>query len=271
MDITLNNSSVHASTGGRPFEATQPTVVLLHGAGMDHTVWQFQSRAFAYRGYNVLSLDLPGHGSSGGTAPSTIAGYADGVAAVLGKIGVKNAHTVGHSMGAFIGIELAARYPELVQSLALVGVAEKMGVHPDLLDAAERDDHLAYDLVASWSHTRAAHTGGHPTPGLWMMGSTVRLLERSRPGVLYNDLAACNSYESATDRATEITAPALVLMGELDLMTRAKSAASLARAFPEVTTIIVPGAGHMVMVERPDPVIDHLITFWTDAEGRPPG
>ena len=266
MDIDLDGIPIHASTGGKPFDATQPTVVLLHGAGMDHTVWQFQSRAFAYRGYSVLSLDLPGHGRSDGPALATITGYADVVATVLVEAGVDRAHIVGHSMGAFIGIELASRHRTKVQSLTLIGVSERMPVHPDLLTAAKVDDHLAFDLVSSWSHTRTAHTGGHPTPGLWMMGSTVRLLERSRPGVLHNDLAACNVYESAIGRAEEITAPVLILMGEHDLMTRPRGAATLADAMPNATMVIVPGAGHMVMVERPDAVIDNLLTFWTQCD-----
>jgi pimeloyl-ACP methyl ester carboxylesterase len=262
MDITFDGTTIHASTGGRPFDAAQPTVVLLHGAGMDHTVWQFQARAFAHHGFGVLSFDLPGHGRSYDPALPTISQYADVVAAALEEAGVDRAHIVGHSMGAFIGIELAARYQDRVRSLTLIGVSERMPVHPDLLDAAEANDHLAFDLVSSWSHTRTAHIGGHPTPGLWMMGSTVRLLERSRPGALYNDLAACNAYDSALDRAGDIVAPVLVLMGEHDLMTRPKGAAILADAFPDVTTVIVPDAGHMVMVERPDPVIDELLAFW---------
>jgi pimeloyl-ACP methyl ester carboxylesterase len=209
----------------------------------------------------VLSLDLPGHGRSDGPAPESISGYADLVAELIDEVSDDGAHIVGHSMGAFIGIELAARYPDTVQSLTLIGVSERMPVPPALLAAAQANEHLAFDLVSSWSHTRTAHTGGHPTPGLWMMGSTVRLLERSRPGVLHNDLAACNAYDSALDRAAEISAPTLVLMGEQDLMTRTKGAAILAEAIPDATTVIVPGAGHMVMVERPDAVIDELLDF----------
>ena len=262
MDLSINGANIHASTGGRPFDPSLPTVVLLHGAGMDHTVWQFQARAFAYRGYGVLSIDLPGHGRSDDPAPASIRGNAEFVAELLDEVGVGSAHVVGHSMGAFIGIEIAARYPDKVHSLTLIGVSERMPVHPDLLAAAGRDEHLAFDLVSSWSHTRTAHTGGHPTPGLWMMGSTVRLLERSRPGVLHSDLAACNAYDSALERAAEITAPTLVLMGQHDLMTRPKGAAILAEAIPNSTMVIVPGAGHMVMVERPDPVIDELAAFW---------
>ncbi|MCL1587834.1 MAG: alpha/beta hydrolase [Actinomycetia bacterium] len=265
MDLNINGLTIHASTGGRPFDPEKPTVILLHGAGMDHTVWQFQARAFAYRGYSVLSLDLPGHGRSDDPAPETISGYANVVAELIDAVCADSAHIVGHSMGAFIGIELAARYPDKVRSLTLIGVSERMPVHPDLLAAAEVDDHLAFDLVSSWGHTRTAHTGGHPTPGLWMMGSTIRLLERSKPGVLHNDLAACNAYDTALARAAEISAPTLVLIGEHDLMTRPKGAAFLAEAIPDSATVIVRGAGHSLMVERPDAVIDELLALWTSA------
>lgn len=262
MDIALGDITVHASTGGRSFDASLPTVVLVHGAGTDHTVWQLQSRAFAHRDFNVLSLDLPGHGRSSDPAQATIAAYADVVASLLDEVDVDEAHIVGHSMGAFIGIELAARYPKKARSLALFGVSERMPVHPDLLAAARANDHLAFDLIASWSHSMTSHKGGHPTPGMWMTGSTVRLLARSRPGVLHNDLTACNEYGTALDRATEIVAPTLVLMGEHDLMTRPSGAAILAGAISNVTTVIIPDAGHMVMVERPNPVINTLLTFW---------
>ena len=262
MDIALGDITVHASTGGRSFDASLPTVVLVHGAGTDHTVWQLQSRALAHRDFNVLSLDLPGHGRSSDPAQATIAAYADVVASLLDEVDVDEAHIVGHSMGAFIGIELAARYPKKARSLALFGVSERMPVHPDLLAAARANDHLAFDLIASWSHTMTSHKGGHPTPGMWMTGSTARLLARSRPGVLHNDLTACNEYGTALDRATEIVAPTLVLMGGHDLMTRPSGAAILAGAISNVTTVIIPDAGHMVMVERPNPVINTLLTFW---------
>jgi len=262
MQVNLDGQRVYASTGGRDFDASLPTVVLLHGAGLDHTMWQFQARAFAYRGINVLSLDLPGHGHSDKPAPSRVPPYADIVAGVLDEVGVDTARIVGLSLGAFIGIDLAARFPSKVESLVLMGVAESMPVHPDLLSAAEEDDHLAFELMTSWVHSRTAHTGGHPTPGLWMMGSSMRLFERNRPGVLYNGLAACNNYVDAPQHAEGITVPVLVLMGEGDLMTRPSAAAPLAEIFPDCRTVVVPGAGHMTMVEQPDAVIDEVVDFW---------
>ncbi|GMQ99096.1 MAG: alpha/beta hydrolase [Acidimicrobiia bacterium] len=262
MDVSLDGQHVYVSTGGREFDASLPTVVLVHGAGMDHTAWQFQARAFAYRGINVLSLDLPGHGHSDGAALSTVSEYADVVAALLDEVGVETARIIGISLGAYIAIDLAARFPSKVESIVLLGVAETMPVHPDLLAAAKGDEHLALELMTSWIHARAAHTGGHPTPGLWMMGASMRLLERARPGVLYNDLAACDTYLAASGHAAGIGIPVLVLMGEHDLMTRPAAAAPLAEAFPNARTVIVPGAGHMVMIEEPDTVIDESVQFW---------
>jgi alpha-beta hydrolase superfamily lysophospholipase len=87
MDIAVNGQTIHAANGGRTFDPSLPTVVLLHGAGMDHTVWQFQARTFAHHGYGVLSVDLPGHGRSDDPAPTTIAEYTSTVAAMLDTAG----------------------------------------------------------------------------------------------------------------------------------------------------------------------------------------
>jgi pimeloyl-ACP methyl ester carboxylesterase len=71
MELTVNRRKVFAATGGRPFDAALPTVIFLHGAGMDHTVWALQTRYFAHHGQGVLAVDLPGHGRSGGSALPT--------------------------------------------------------------------------------------------------------------------------------------------------------------------------------------------------------
>ena len=66
MLLTVNGAEVFVATGGREFDATLPTVVLLHGAGFDHTTWALHTRWFAHHGFAVLAPDLPGHGRSSG-------------------------------------------------------------------------------------------------------------------------------------------------------------------------------------------------------------
>jgi hypothetical protein len=88
-----------------------------------------------------------------------------------------------------------------------LGVAERMPVHPDLQGAADRNEVLAAELVTSWGHARRGQVGGHPAPGLWMAGGAVRLIDRAPDGVLAADLAACNAYDKARERAATVRCP----------------------------------------------------------------
>jgi pimeloyl-ACP methyl ester carboxylesterase len=231
---------------------------------MDRTVWQLVTRWFANHGYSVLAVDLPGHGRTPGPSPDSIGGYRAWLVGVIDGGGFGGAHLVGHSMGAFVTLAAAATRPDLVTSLSLLAVGDRMRVNRDLLDAAKREDHLAFELVASWSHSRRAHLGGHATPGLWMMGATMRILERGQPGVLYNDLAACDAYEGAQEAASKLRCETLFLLGEDDIMTRPASAVPLIEATPWSRAVTVSGAGHLSMVEEPDAVIDALAGFLKD-------
>jgi pimeloyl-ACP methyl ester carboxylesterase len=76
--------------------------------------------------------------------------------------------------------------------------------------------------------------------------------------VLYNDLAACNAYQGALAAAATISVPATLILGERDMMTPAKAGKALAAAIPHAKTIVLPGAGHMMMVERPDELLAAL-------------
>src|ERR1700720_523115 len=137
MQLSVNGIDIFVATGGREFDVPQPTIVLLHGAGFDHTTWALHSRWFAHHGYGVLAPDLPGHGRSSGAPLPTIADMADWTAALLDASGASKARLVGHSMGSLIALETAARHPARVSALGLIGTAATMSVGPELLKAAE--------------------------------------------------------------------------------------------------------------------------------------
>ena len=107
MDFVLNGKKVFAANGGRQFDPSLPTVVLIHGAGFDHSAWALHSRYFAHHGHSVLVPDLPGHGRSAGPALRTIAEMADWIAALLDAARAQKAHLIGHSMGSVIALETA--------------------------------------------------------------------------------------------------------------------------------------------------------------------
>src|SRR5689334_11766849 len=204
MKLSVNGAEVFAATGGREFDKSLPAVVFIHGAGFDHSAWALHTRWFAHHGYGVLAPDLPGHGRSAGAPLSTIAEMADWTAALLDAASVDKAWLVGHSMGSLIAIETAARHPAKVSALSLIGTAATMTVGPDLLKAAEGNDHSAIDMVSIWGLGFQAELGGSLAPGLWMHSGAQRVLEQGRPGVLFNDLAACNSYQNALGTAAQI-------------------------------------------------------------------
>jgi pimeloyl-ACP methyl ester carboxylesterase len=180
------------------------------------------------------------------------------VAALLDAAGVAKAALVGHSMGALVALEAAARHGGRVSALALLGAAPKMPVHPDLLAAAEANDHVAFELMTSWGFGPSGQLGGARVPGSWLMGGSERLLERIAPGVLHADLAACNAYAEGVEDAAKVACPALVVMGAADKMTPARAGAKLAAAIPGARSIVIPACGHMMLAEKPDEVLDAL-------------
>jgi pimeloyl-ACP methyl ester carboxylesterase len=254
MKLTVDGVDAHASTGGVELDGDDPVVLLIHGAGNDATAWQLQTRYLAHRGVRAVAVDLPAHGRSGGDPIDSIGGMADWVVRFMDAAGFDHAHVVGHSMGTFIALELASRYPDRIQSITLCATATGMPVHPELLDAAEHDLPRAAALMAAWGHAKPAHFGVNPTPGLWMTGGARALVENGRPGVLSTDFRACMGYDRAEEAAAAVSCPATVLIGEDDKMTPAKSGRAVAAALGSPTVVELPATGHTMMTEHPDAV-----------------
>ena len=258
MKQNIDTHAAFAYTGGRPFVAGQPCIAFVHGGGLDHSVWILQSRYFAHHGYNVLAFDLPGHGRSGGDPLPSIEAMADWCARFLDAAQVQSAAVVGHSMGSLVALEFGARHPERTRMVALIGISTPMPVTDRLLDAARRNEHAAFDMVNIWGHDLSAQIGGNQAPGMWMTGGSLRLLERSGPGVLFNDLDACNRYVHGPESAAKVRCPTHLLLGERDIMASPMNARELRAALPSPRVTVLPRCGHMLMAERPGEVLDAL-------------
>ncbi|MFO1145613.1 MAG: alpha/beta hydrolase [Rhodospirillales bacterium] len=257
--MQVDGRSVFVAHGGSSFDPSRPAVVLLHGAGMDHSAWAWQSRALAQRGSAVLAIDLPGHGGSQGPPLDSIPTLADWLVRLLDAAGIAAAALAGHSLGALIALDTAARFPQRVRAIALIGAAARMPVHPALLQAAQDNRPEAIAMVNLWGHGQRAQLGGCPVPGLWMTGLGQRLLERAGPGVLHAGLVVCDGYRDGAERAAEVPCPARVIVGARDLMTPAKAGRALAAMIPNAVASVIPAAGHMLMIERPGETLDALL------------
>lgn len=264
MELTVNGKTVFAATGGREFDAKLPAVIFVHGAGMDHTVWSLQTRFFAHHGRSVLAVDLPGHGRSAGPTLDSIEAQGAWLLDLIEAAGAKRTALVGHSMGALAALDAVRQGPDRIDRLALLGAAERMPVHPDLLGAAQRGETAAIDMITGWGFGRPAQLGGHRGPGLWMTEGGRRLLAQARDGVLHADLSACTAYRDAVAAAGAVTCPALLLCGREDRMTPVKGAATLCEAFADARMTILERSGHMMMIERPDETLDALKDFLGD-------
>ena len=267
MKIELGGRTVFLADYGKPFDPEEKTVLLVHGAGMDGSVWPLQARHLAYRGWNALAVDLPGHGRSEPSdegPPVSIEAMGAWLLALIDALSARDAFLVGHSMGALAALEAAAQAGTGLGGIALLGAAPAMPVHPALLEAAECPSPIAPELICDWGFGPAGHFGGHRSPGSWMIGHAIALLGRSAGPLLHADLAACDAYRGGLGAAARVRCPALVVSGDLDRMTPARQGAKLAAAIRGARFVSLPGCGHMMMVEQPDATLDALIGFLAD-------
>lgn len=258
--FTVAGHAVHAATGGVPFDSSKPLMVFLHGAGMDHTVWALQARYFAYRGRAVLAADWPGHGASEGPPLDSVEAQAAWVWDLVDAAGAGQAELVGHSMGALAALAAAARAPERCRKLALIGAAAAMPVNDVLLAAARGDPPAAARMVVSWGFGARGRTGGAHTPGLWLAGGGLALLERAAEA-LYADFSASNAWGGGLAAAAKVACPALVVSGDGDRMTPPAAARPLIEALPDATAVTIADCGHMHMAEQPGRTLDALAGF----------
>jgi pimeloyl-ACP methyl ester carboxylesterase len=259
--LTVNGQKAYAYTAGHTFDSSLPTVLFIHGAANDHSVWALQSRYFAYHGWNALAVDLPGHGRSEGEPLSSVGELAAWIGKLMDTAGVTRTALVGHSMGSLVALETATHDPDRISRVAMIGTAIPMPVTDALLSTSQANDHVAYEMINVYSHSARAQIGGNRVPGAWIMGSAIRLMERTGPGVLHTDFTACNDYENGLDAATKVKCPFLLVLGQRDLMTPPRSAAKAVENFVDAKTIVLDGTGHSLMSEQPDAVLDSLIEF----------
>ena len=274
MKFTLNNSAgeayeIYAYTGGKPFDASKPTLVFIHGVLNDHSVWILQTRYLAHHGFNVLAIDLPGHGRSGGDAPKSVEEAAQFIEALLDAAGVQHAALIGHSWGSLIGLETAARLKDRITKLALVGTAFPMKVSPALIEASLNEPMKALQMVNVFSRATLAAPPSALGPGTWVYGASMALGRRvlaSNPkvNIFHRGFVACDSYANGLEAMAQITCPVLFLLGASDQMTPARAAKSLidqAKTSGKHFSVVTVPMGHHQMSESPEETLQALQTF----------
>lgn len=264
MIVSVQGADAYCYTGGKAFNPAQPTVMFIHGAQNDHSVWALQTRYFAHHGFNVLAVDLPGHSRSKGAAMNSVETMAAWALEVLDAAGVDKAMMVGHSMGSLIALEASHIAPDRVTHLAMVGTTYPMKVSDALLETSKNNEQAAIDMVNIFSHSSMAQKPSCPGPGFYVMGGARRLMQRmsqiNPEQLFYTDFFACNAYANGQAAAEALKCPVLFIFGSKDMMTPARSTKTLTTAIPHGKVVMVD-AGHSLMSEQPDAVLDALFGF----------
>ncbi len=232
------------STGGMDFDKKKPSILLMHGSGLTHIVWSLHEQFYASQGYNVLSVDIPGHGNSEGPSLKSIKEISDWIKSLMNTLNISKIIIAGHSQGSLVGIDFAARYPNLLNSLILVAGSYKMPVNQDLIDFAEAGDEKAITLMMKWGYEGSkAFIGGNPVKKIINSSREIR-------EVLAVDLNACNNYNDGAEFLKKINCPTLCIFGELDKMVPVKAGLKMAEQIKNSKTKIIPECGHMIIFEK---------------------
>lgn len=229
-----------------------PALVAVHGAGGSSRHWGYQLSGLSDLA-QVIALDLPGHGRSIGPQHSTVDEAAERVLALLDGLGIERAVLMGHSMGGATVQTIALRAPERVAGLVLVGTGARLRVHPTILSGI-LDDWLATTrLITEWSYA--------PQTAPAQLARATEELRATAPAVLHADYRACDGFDLIAE-AARIDVPTLLIVGAQDRMTPPKYSEFLARTLPDARLVLVPDAGHSVMIEQPQPVNAAIRAAW---------
>ncbi|MEO5734104.1 MAG: alpha/beta hydrolase [Rubrivivax sp.] len=261
MKLSVDGREAYAYTGGKPFDATLPCLVLVHGALNDHSVWNLLARWFAHHGHAVIAPDLPGHSRSAGPALQSVEAMADWLLALLDAAGVQQAAFTGHSMGSLVALQVAARAPQRATRLVMLGTAYPMVVAPALLASAADAPLAAIDTVVTFSHSTLAAKPSWPGPGSWLRGGSRALMRQVLTAqgdamLFHTDFGACNAYAGAEAAAAKLQCPTHLILGSADQMTQPRAAAGLAKLLK--APIHTVDAGHALMAEAPDAVLQAM-------------
>lgn len=258
MYLELQQACVYVGTGGKVFDASLPTVVFLHGSGMDHRAWQLQARWFAFHGFSVLAPDFPAHSLSAGQALASIEAAADWLWQLLDQLAVQHLSLIGHSQGALVALEAAAQQAERIRSISLIATAAAIPVNEQLLQLAQKNKPAAIAAMLSWGFGEAYQRGCSQVPGLAPVAIASQIMQQNP---LATDLAACQAYANGALAAKQITAPAQLIFGQYDRMTPLKAGRALAQVLPNLQSNVELAAGHMLPVEEPAACLNLLRRF----------
>jgi len=224
-------------------------LIFLHGSGAYGGVWRYQTEYFT----DSDGVNLPGHLQ--GQILNSVEEYVDWLREYVRGKGYRDVVLVGHSLGGAIALMYAIKYPQELKGIVIIGSGARLRVHPMYLTALE--EATKGGNLQEWYQQMVA--GHRLTPEDYQREA----LEKRKdigPAVMLSDFLCCDKFD-IMDRVQEIKLPALIICGELDMMTPVKYANYLGTKLTNSRVVIIPQATHLVFAEKPEAVNDAIEDF----------
>ena len=255
MIFKTENKSVHASDAGQGIDKSKDTIVFLHGSGLSHIVWSLTEQFFSNKKYNVLSLDLPGHGNSEGPCLDSIEKIADWLEKVFIELKLNKVIIVGHSQGCLEALEYSYKYKSRLKKIVFIGGSYQMPVNKDLIELALNGNSDAVKLMMKWSYEGSKKfIGGNPIEKIIQSSKDIS-------EILAVDLIACNNYSNGSKAVKSIDCPTMLILGELDKMINLEIGKKFSNLIKNSTTHVINGSGHMIMIEKAFEMREKILEF----------
>jgi pimeloyl-ACP methyl ester carboxylesterase len=225
-----------------PLAGARPTLVCIHGSGGDHSLWGAQVEGLPAVA-NVVAVDLPGHGASGGTALDSVSAYARVLAGFLTELAPASPVVCGLSLGGAIALELLLGGDVPLAGGILVGTGARLRVRPAIFETlATNFDGFVKGL---------ATLGASPSTDPRRLAAIQAAARACGPQVTAEDFRACDRFD-VMDRLCAVQCPVLVVTAADDCLTPPKYGEYLAAHIPGARLVCIPEAGHLAPVERPE-------------------
>ena len=255
MIFQIENKNVHASDAGQGIKNEKDTIVFLHGSGLSHIVWSLTEQFFSNKNFNVLSIDLPGHGNSDGPCLENIEKISDWMEKVFIELNLKKVILVGHSQGCLEILEYAHKYKSRIKKIVFIGGSYRMPVNQDLIDLAKNGDKDAVKLMMKWGFKDSKKfIGGNPVEKIIQS-------PRDISEILATDLIACNNYSNGLDAAKSIDCPTMLVFGSDDKMLNLEVGKKFANCIKDSSMHIISDCGHMIMIEKAFEMREKVLEF----------
>ena len=265
MIVQIDQQDVFIATGGSKFEESKPTIIYLHGSGLNSTAWVALSSQFPRYGFNVIIPDFPGHGYSSGESLESIEKQSHFVKSLIDTLKCSDVTIIGHSQGGLVGIEYCSQHQD-VKGLVLMNSSHRIAVHPELIKLALANDPKPVDMMLKWAY--AGHEGNIMTEKGQLLAfkksidvASMILHSRELSKTLAIDFIACDQYQRGKEASKKITASTFILSGGQDKMTPKKFSEELLEYIPNSKMENIDQAGHMLTSEEVVEVRNYLGEF----------